>query len=278
MSKWRVWVAAVLVTAFSVTALSVVPAEPAFAAARPAPVRGMWVWQQAPVAEVVAWAVAHDVRDVFVSFPTDTTDLSWYRSLKVRADAAHLTLAALGGDAGWALDPSAASRWVAAVRRANLFAGLHVDVEPYVLPAWSTGRTALAQGYLRLLDLLRATGMPVEVDVPFWYSTVVLPGGGNLADAVLARVSRVTVMSYRSTVPSLMDVARDMLTRARPGTSVRLAVETQQLADCPYCTFYGTRESALTSALGDIDRQAAGYATYAGIAVHQYQAWRALSA
>lgn len=114
--------------------------------------------------------------------------------------------------------------------------------------------------------------------MPFWYSTVAT-SGGNLADAVLVRATRLTVLTYRNTVTgpnSLLDVGRDMLTRARPGTSIRLAIETQPLAECPSCTYFGARQAAVTVALRDIDRLASAYPAYAGVAVHNYQAWRAL--
>jgi hypothetical protein len=253
-------------------------AAPGPASARPA--RAMWLWQQAPAAEVIAWATAHDVRDLFVSFPPNTTDLTWYRTLKAGADRAHLTLSALGGDASWVSDQAAATRWVTAVVRTGLFTGLHVDVEPYTRPDWDGNRAALVRGYLDLLGRLRTAPLPVELDVPFWYVTIAVPGGGNLADAVLARISRLTVLTYRNTVSgpnSLLQVGQDMLARAGAGTAIRLAVETQRLADCPYCTFYGARQSALTGALAEVDRLAAGHPGYTGVAVHYYQAWRALA-
>jgi hypothetical protein len=96
---------------------------------------------------------------------------------------------------------------------------------------------------------------------------------------VLAKATRLTVLTYRNTVTgpnSLLDVGRDMLTRARAGTSIRVAIETQPLTDCANCTYAGARQGAVTAALADIDRLAAAYPVYAGVAVHNYQAWRAL--
>jgi hypothetical protein len=252
------------------------------AAAKPAPPKAMWIWQQAPVEDVVGWATAHGVRDLFVTFPgatNGTPDLTWYRALRTRADRAKLTMAALGGDPTWATNPAAATRWAESARRTGLFSGLHVDVEPYALPAWNTDQATVVRGYLQMLTQLRAQPLPVEYDVPFWYSTIAVASGGNLADAVLARASRLIVLTYRNTVTgpnSLLEVGRDMLTRAKPGTAIRLAIETQPLASCPYCTFFGARQSAVNAALTDIDRLAGGYPVYAGVAVHHYQTWRAL--
>jgi len=238
----------------------------------------MWIWQPAPVDDIVGWATAHGVRDLFVGFPGGSADLSWYRALRTRADRARLTMSALGGDPAWALDPAAATRWADSARRTNLFSGLHIDVEPYLLPAWNSDRATVLRKYTEMLSVLRGQALPVEYDVPFWYATVPA-AGGNLADAVLARATRLTVLTYRNTVTgpnSLLDVGRDMLTRARSGTSIRLAIETQQLAECAYCTYYGARQPTVTAALADIDRLAGSYPAYAGVAVHNYQAWRAL--
>lgn len=91
----------------------------------------------------------------------------------------------------------------------------------------------------------------------------------------------VTVMTYRDTVQgenSLMAVAADMLLRGvTANRPVRLAVETQPLSDCPYCTFYEEGSQAMTAALSQVDLAAAQYASFAGIAVHHYDSWVALA-
>jgi hypothetical protein len=258
---------------------------PAWAAAAavsaPAPARAMWLWQQAPPEQVVDWATRNSVGTILVNFD-GTSDLTALRNLRKRADTARIRVDALGGDPDWVFDPAAAVAWTRAADATGLFTGRHVDVEPYLLPEWTTAYDRTARAYLGLLDTLRTAGRSaLEVDVPFWYGQFTV-GRLNLADEVVRRVGAVTVMSYRDTVTgpnSIMDVSADMLTRtARRGVKARLAVETQPLPDCPYCTFAEEGRAALTTALPKVDRAAARYAGYSGVAIHHYASWRTLPA
>ncbi|GGL11382.1 hypothetical protein [Planomonospora parontospora] len=271
--------------------LGTVLAVPASASARLKPAaagtRAMWLWDAGEVrpADVLAWARARGVKEVFVHadarLPSDAARLARLRELKRGADTARIRLTALGGDPRWALDHAAARAWQRAVLGTGLFAGSHVDVEPYVLPGWRTDQPALVAGLLRMLQLLQADDpRPLEADVPFWYGTVPAGPRTTLADAVLARVDAVTVMSYRDTVSgpnSLTAVGADMLARAgRAGRPARLAAETAPLTDCRHCTFHEEGAARMTAALAKVDAVARAYPAFAGIAVHHYTAWRAM--
>ncbi|WP_449066550.1 hypothetical protein [Planomonospora algeriensis] len=216
----------------------------------PAGTRAMWLWNSATAvpADVLAWARDQDVKEIFAyapaTLPADSARLNRMRELKRGADAAGIRLTALGGEPEWATDHAAARAWQRAVLGTGLFAGSHVDVEPYALPAWQSGQASLAQSFVRMLQVLQADStLPLEADVPFWYGEIPLGTGTTLADRVLAQVDAVTVMSYRDTATgpnSMTDIAADMLTRgAAAGRPVRLGAETAPLDDCPHCTFAG---------------------------------------
>ncbi|GAB1695124.1 hypothetical protein [Krasilnikovia sp. M28-CT-15] len=277
---WRTWLVSLL-------AALLLTASGANASAGPAPAppgtRAMWLWSAANPATVVSWATRHDVTEIFVYVSTTVaTDgsLPRLRELKRRADLAGVRLSALGGDETWTTHHAAALAWQKAVTGSRLFAGLHIDVEPYLLRAWNTNRNATATAYLTLLQRLRTAGpLAVEVDVPFWYGTITV-SGKNLATETLRRASSVTVMSYRDsgTGPnSIYNVSRDWLARgAAAGKRVRLGAETRPLADCPYCTFAEEGATALGDALARVDGATRGAPAFNGIAVHDYDGWRAL--
>lgn len=242
--------------------------------------RAMWLWSAAPAAEVIAWASARGVTEIFAWTATDGAafvDLPRLTGLKHRADAAGIRLSALGGDPSWVADPAAALSWQRAVARSGLLAGCHVDVEPHVLSGWATNRAAGVRGYLRLLDALRtASDLPLEVDVPFWYGDIGVDGG-NFADEILERVGAVTVMTYRNTATgpgSVLGVGADMLVRAaKAGRAARLAVETQPMPGSAHCTFHGMGEAAMSRVLAAVDGAARAYPAFAGIGIHHYDSW-----
>ncbi|GAB3824979.1 hypothetical protein ACFPIJ_63935 [Dactylosporangium cerinum] len=240
--------------------------------------RAMWLWQRAAPESVVDWAVANSVTTIFAYYDprAGVTELTRLRAL---CDDAGIVLDALGGEPAWTTDHSTALAWARAATATGLFRGLHVDVEPYLLPSWDEQQAALVPMLLALLDELARVGPPVELDVPFWLPTVQV-GGENLADAVLARVDGVTVMSYRNTATggnSMIGVADDLLQRAgKAAKPARLGAETQALGDCAYCTFHGGSGSAMRATLSAVDSAAQRYAAFEGIAVHQYDTWMAL--
>ena len=249
--------------------------------------RALWVWTRPAARTLVAFAAKQHVSALFVSVPTgvDTSaDLPWLRSVVTQAHAGGITVDALGGDPGWATDPAAALAWQRSAVATGLFDGIHVDLEPWVRSDWDSNRAAVVAGYVDVLgQLADATSLPVEADLAFWLWTVPTSDGTPLDAAVMRTVDRATVLSYRNTATgtdSITDVgAHELATAAAAGIRCRLAVETNYLGPDPVSrkqTFAGMRASALTSAMAAVDRAEAGVASYAGIAVEDYDGWRAL--
>ncbi|MFI5909458.1 hypothetical protein [Dactylosporangium sp. NPDC051541] len=273
-----VWIALIAATPLRLPGLA-----PETAVAPPG-TRAMWLWKPEPPRPVVEWAAANGVRALFAYYDpaAGPAELQRLATLKRLCDEAGIMLDALGGDPSWTNDHATALTWANSAAAAGLFHALHVDVEPYLLPSWQTDQAALVPPYLALLQQMSAaTELPVEADVPFWLPTVTLTDGQNLADAVLARVAGITVMSYRNTATganSIVGVADDLLRRAGAlAKPVRLGAETQALGDCSYCSFHGTTEAQLHKTLSAVDTAAQRYPAFAGIAVHQYESWVALS-
>jgi hypothetical protein len=61
--------------------------------------------------------------------------------------------------------------------------GVHFDIEPYTLSAWSTNQTQLFGYYVDLMDKLNAklsgTGLELVVDLPFYYNQYNYTRGNN---------------------------------------------------------------------------------------------------
>lgn len=286
-SRFRV-VIALLVAWCAIAAGTVMAAGSASAATTPS--RAMWVWSKANPTDVITFAQNHGVSRLFVAVPWNvaaSSDLPRLKQLSAAAGAVGIRVDALGGDPTWTTNPSAAVTWERGAIATHLFAGVHVDIEPYALSGWSNRSTqaSLVTSYLSTLGSMHTTaaaaGMPLEADVPFWYNTIAT-GASTMADGVLARVDAVTVMSYRNVATganSITDIGSDMLTRgAAAGVPVRLAAETNPLSECPTCTFAGTSAATLDTALAAVDNTEAGSPSYAGMAVEDYDGWRALPA
>ncbi|MEV4640694.1 hypothetical protein AB0J80_25450 [Actinoplanes sp. NPDC049548] len=251
--------------------------------AAPVGTRAMWLWDDDPATEVVDWAVRKNVSEIFVYVsPSVLTngDLARLQEMHELATARKIKLRALGGDPGWVTDQAAALAWQRAAVSTGLFSGIHLDVEPYLAPGWTSDLQGTQNAYLKLLDRMRlASTLPLEADVPFWFGDYKV-GRKNLADEVLRRVNAVTVMSYRDTgtgVNSMLSISQDWLARGKAaGKRVRLGAETGPLTDCSYCTFAEEGEARLQEELAEVDAATRTTAAFAGIAVHHYGAWQAL--
>ncbi|GAB2684327.1 hypothetical protein [Thalassiella azotivora] len=246
-----------------------------------APGRATWVWDRPDPAALSAFTADRGVTHLYVHTApvVDAADLAWLTSLAGHAAAAGQELWALGGDPAWVTRPADAVAWQRAALATGLFAGSHVDVEPYALPGWSVPRqrTSLVEGHLTLMATLQADSpLPLHADLPFWAHEVSAKKG-TWADGVLTRVDGVTAMSYRDSPAGILDVGAPLLERgAALGVPVQLAAETIPLADCPYCTFAEEGAAALAAAVADVDAALVGHPSYAGLAVHHASAWMAL--
>jgi hypothetical protein len=253
--------------------------------AMPANTRAMWLWGDDPAADVVSWAATQRVSEIFVHVSPSVLvngDLARLQEMRQRADALKIKLTALGGDTSWVTDHKAALAWQRAVVRTGVFAGIHLDVEPYLSDGWTTNLAGTQRSYLALLDKMRTgSTLPLEADVPFWFGEYRV-GGKNLADEVLKRVGAVTVMSYRDTGTgpnSMLAISQDWLTRgATAGKRVRLGAETVPLPDCTHCTFHEEGAARLRSELAKVDAATRRTPAFGGIAVHRYGTWRSLRA
>jgi hypothetical protein len=283
-ARWRAGLVSVALLVAAALALpGASSAGSAGLTAMPAGTRAMWLWGDQPAADVVTWAASRGVSEIFVYVaPSVLTngDLGRLQEMKQRADARRIRLNALGGDSAWTADHAAALAWQRTVVTTGLFAGIHLDVEPYLTDGWTTDLQATEASYLTLLDRLRAgSTLPVEADVPFWFGQYRV-GRKSLADEVLKRVKAVTVMSYRDTGTgpnSMLAVSQDWLARgAAAGKRVRLAAETNPLPDCRYCTFAEEGATRLTRELTKVDAATRRTAAFGGIAVHRYGTWRSL--
>ena len=249
--------------------------------------RATWVWERPPPRDLIAWVRGQDVRELFVAVRAGVqtpADLAWLRSVVQRAHVHGIRVAALGGDPGWVDDPEPALTWLQRVLATRLFDGVHVDVEVWDHDDWEERPVELGTAFVGLLRQLQdASPLRLEADIAFHLHTVSTASGESLESAVMRVVDAVTVLSYRNTVSgpdSITDVARSAVTTAsRRGVPCRLAVETKDLGADPIVTqadLPRARQGRPRPRPGRRRPRLVDVAVYRGLAVHDYDHWRAL--
>jgi hypothetical protein len=296
----RLVMTSVAIVSAAVGVLATAPASSAAAAAAAAatPVgadtRALWVWDTSTPGATVDLAVRTGIDQLFVAVPPNVNTSSRLPELKdlvARARAAGIRVDALGGDPGWVDNPSwVVTSWLKPARNTGLFTGIHVDVEPYTTPAWTTSRSTVVAKYLTLLDKLRASAgtSPIEADIPFWFNEVPAAGAGGSASTldreIMRRTAGVTVMSYRNTATgpdgTLAIAAAALTAGAALGKPVRLGQETTYLGDTAVetkQTFFGWTRTDMETQLAQVTAGASAYATFAGLALHDASGYAAMA-
>jgi len=108
--------------------------------------------------------------------------------------------------------------------------GVQLDLEPYLLEGWAMDEGAYPR-YLDILDAIKAvlSGTRFSIVMPFWFTLQVVRDR-PVAFWVMDRVDEVAVMTYRTDVAELEEIAQDSLRYGDlAGVPVWLAIETRPL-------------------------------------------------
>lgn len=263
--------------------------------------RGLWVWQpdQAKdpgnAALLLEFAAAHGVTHVYLeSQSLLAEDPERLAAFIGEADEACVAVELLFGAADWALTDNHAEP-LGIVDDALVFseglavrpAGLHFDVEPHGLADWGANQAAYANQYLDLLEAMTAdllgSELALTVDIAFWYDGVLVDRDGEarpLSELVQDRVDRVVIMDYRDHAEppdGIVDnAATELEYAAQIGREVRVGVETTCGLDPEKVTFCEEGAAAMEAAIDATVAAFAASPAWAGVAVHDHDAWLAL--
>jgi hypothetical protein len=197
---------------------------------------------------------------------------------------------------------SAVVAYNASVVRAARFDGMHLDIEPYLLPEWKVpaSRAEQLNQYLdvnyRAAASAHAAGMLYGVDIPFWWHTpdeltgepvgiVTFRGQRKLAtEHLLDFVDNIGIMAYRNVAAGpdgIITHALDTIRRAaKPGRNVRafVGVETEKVSEGvpTKVTFAGKSGRELQTEVRLAEATLSKYSSFAGIAIHRYGSFRRL--
>ena len=212
--------------------------------------RASWVWQpdrwmNSPEALLDRFAKT-GVRTLFVTVPINMQEetVAHAHELERFVNAATkrgLKIWAVVGDPGavieseravFARHPVAYARYNSSVPATAQLGGIQFDIEPYLNAGYALDPAAWYEAYLDTLRQLRqASGLPIEVDVPFWWADQ-QTANGPLMDRLAAVTDGVTVMDYRTDTAQIKRLALPFLEwRARQQRTVRIALESGPIPD-----------------------------------------------
>ncbi len=215
-------------------------AQRSFVPARPAGI-GFWVWKYREAIRdpdaMLATCRVQGCSRVLIQMPSQSDDAAiWidYARLLMTVQEAGVAAFALDGYPEAIQEPDRLAdkiqRLLALVKPGGL-SGVQLDIEPYLLPGFLKDEAQLRR-YIGTIDTLKEViggRVRLSMVIPFWLASPTL-AGRPLAYAVMDRVDEVAVMSYRTDVDEVQEIAEDILRYGDLiGAPVWLAVETTVL-------------------------------------------------
>lgn len=187
-------------------------------------VAATWLWRgRDDPRRVVEFARRRRLAEVFVD-PSAAGVAALVDGLR----AAGAGASCLGGDPRWVFDHAAALAWFREQSRRARFTGVHVDVEPWVLPEWDGDRRGAVTGLVELVEKLADRHRRIDVDLPAWLFDV----EPVAAQRILEVCSTVTVMAYRDRARNVLALSATARRAAEAGgRTYRIAVETMPVSE-----------------------------------------------
>jgi len=261
------------------------------------PTRSTWLWQTHDDLQdrerTLADLERNGINRVYLQADPDVP-AGLYKAFIREARTKGIEVHALGGAPDWILPGSNVKMYVLInwVKRYNQnaapeerFTGIHLDVEPYVLPQWQDDTDKMLGLFMDTIsgfvqEVRAETGLAAGADLPVWLEQFQVRDGyggrTTLSDWMIRRLDQTTLMAYRTRARDIVSsVSREMKEAARRGKSVTVAVETAEASE-PDLSFYTEGRARMDAVLDEACRSFQAEASFAGFAVHDFENWRKL--
>jgi hypothetical protein len=266
----------------------------------PSAISSMWAWGN-PIdpaldarglgqpefqpAALVAFAQAHGLHSVYLSVPWAANQGEFAVWLPQAVDALHaagISVSALGGDAGWASQPSLAAQWVSDALATASFDALQFDVEPWAGRPDADLDAIVSQYTAMLTAATQAAGdVPIGADLPWWLAAKP-HGDGTAFGAIVSHVQSVAIVAFSDHATGsdgIIALAAPAVAEASSaGVPFTIGVETDtpEVAGGAQYTFGDDGSAALERETSLARAHFGGTPGYDGVTVEHLLAWRTL--
>jgi hypothetical protein len=265
----------------------------------PLQVKATWIWNAALIQngpkQIMDFAKLQKINLIYLQIDTSLSNASYSTFIKLATEKG-IEIHALGGDPRWVL-PSEQKQlkslvsWVKDYNRKvsinEQFRGVHIDVEPYLLPDWNKDRSKIVKLWMETIRIYTAamkdSGLTKGADIPFWLdgiTTSTAAGAPTLDVWIMGQMDHVTIMAYRNIADTsngiIALVANELAAAKKLGKKVIVGVETLPSMEGKFVSFSQRGRAALTVELGKAVNQLQDNPAFLGYAVHDYTGWRNL--
>lgn len=255
--------------------------------------KATWIWETAVIerhpAELLSFVSKQGVDTIFLQIGGEVKPES-YRSFIRAAAQEGIRVHALSGHPDWALrehrnEAETFLKWVIDFNREadpnERFAGVQLDVEPYLLDRWQKDQAAVVEQWMEGVrtwtEEARYNDLAIGAAVPFWLDQIDHPSGTvklALGDWMVNQFDYLAVMAYRDAAGRIYEISQRTLREAdRQNKRVWVGVELGESREGPGISFHEQPLAALNREMKRLEELGRKHGSFAGIAVHSYEAW-----
>lgn len=259
--------------------------------------RSTWLWNPWEIVSnetgTISFLEQKQINKVYVQIDRDIP-MNVYRSFITKASVKGIKVYALDGAPGWVAPKGYRNQdvlmtWLktyqAGSTASQKFAGIHLDIEPYLYSGWNTNKATTVKSYQALLTMANTSaaslGLPLEADLPFWFDEVMYNntyGKGNLAEWVITKTNSVTIMAYRDTADAIIEIVKNEVAFAgKHNKAVVVGVETGATDEGDMISFYEEGEAYMNNQLASVASHYGTAPGYNGIAIHHVGSWKTMT-
>lgn len=251
--------------------------------------KATWLWDASLIEHpepILDFCREQGVGVIFLQIQKNVKDKRYGRFIAAAREA-DISVHALDGRPEWAYEKQGGEAekfidWVLDYNRhapaEERFAGIQFDVEPYQLKRWERDQAGVVEEWSRNMqewtDKAREGGLYMSAAVPFWLGKIETEDGRGLSRWMLERFDALAVMSYRDSGTQMVDLSRGMLNEAdRLGKSVWIGMELGETKEGDHVSFFRKPVTVMEEEMKNAYRLSEVHTSFAGLAIHHYEAW-----
>lgn len=253
--------------------------------------KATWMWEakliRSEAEDIVSFSVNEGITTIFLQIQEEVSEQD-YRRFNALAHQAGIEVHALDGHPEWAYSSGREEgmkllSWLeelhVTAKPEERFDGVQFDVEPYVRERWEQEQQQVVEEWSSNMEAWAREagrqGLLVSAAVPFWLDTVPGPSGvGSFSRWILSRVDAIAVMAYRDDGEQMYELSRQELEQADElGKQVWIGMELGNTDEGEHLTFYSKSEKFMDDEAQQAASLGSKHSSFAGLAVHHYQAW-----
>ena len=253
-----------------------------------------WLWHTSQIVDqsdaLIDFMDKKKVSTVYLQVNADISD-DIYQQFIRKASERNIAVHALDGAPHWATDPKSAQnffRWVEKYQSVSgkneQFTGIHLDIEPYILPAWESDLQKTVEAYQQNIRYAAGEsallGLHFGIDIPFWFDKTFYTnamGEGVLSEWLIDQSDSVNVMAYRNKSKGrngMISLSQSEVDYASAqGKELRVAVETSKSSEGDYLSFFGKNDNYMNKQVKEVEQSFGHSEGFNGIAVHSLESW-----